>query len=348
VTSVIRLVRRQLLHHRRFATITVLVLGLGTAAATTIYTVVDAVGMAQANPTANPCVLGLLPETALDGSDHGRQCKHQAQTREAILQALTRTEFSVPNETHDRFFEKFRAMHGVVEEFLAAPETASPSAQLRTGPRGEVLLLSTHDQILGGATGQVYQGCRFPAHDGYRRAIQDAGLRIGRVLAGEGAISRFGVDFVALRDAPSDSWRIFALEINLRMVGTTHPFLALKFLTGGDLDPDSGLFYSLGGRAKSYRATDTLRSDAYRGLLPEDLIEILTSHQLHYHPRTECGVLFHLIGAVSEYGKLGLTAIANSHEETEALYGSTLAVLDSETTYGRPTAQIGASLPRQL
>jgi hypothetical protein len=202
----------------------------------------------------------------------------QAQTREAMLQALTRIEFSVPGETHDRFFEKFRAMQGVVEEFLAAPEMASPSTQLRTGPRGEVLLLSTHDQILGGPTGQVYQGCRFPAHDGYRHAIQDAGLRIGRVLAGEGAVSRFGVDFMALRDAPSDSWRVVALEINLRMLGTTHPFLALKFLTGGDLDHDSGLFYSLGGRAKCYKATDNLRSEAYRGLLPEDLIDILTSH----------------------------------------------------------------------
>jgi PGM1 C-terminal domain len=267
----------------------------------------------------------------------------QGQTREAILQALTRIEFSVPSETHDRFFEKFRATQGIVEEFLAASETASPSAQLRTGPRGEVLLLSTHDQILGGPTGQVYQGCRFPAADGYRRAVQDAGLRIGRVLAAEGVVSRFGVDFVALRDAPSDLWRILALEINLRMLGTTHPFLALRFLTGGDLDPDSGLFHTLGGRAKCYRATDNLCSEAYRGLLPEDLIDILTSHQLHYSPRTECGVLFHLIGAISEYGKLGLTAIANTREEAQALYGSTLAVLDSETTYGRPGAKLRES-----
>jgi hypothetical protein len=59
-------------------------------------------------------------------------------------------------------------------------------------------------------------------------------------------------------------------------------------------------------------------------------------------------VLFHLIGAVSEYGKLGLTAIANSHEEAEALYGSTLSVLDSETTYGQSAAQSRVSLPRQL
>jgi hypothetical protein len=83
----------------------------------------------------------------------------------------------------------------------------------------------------------------------------------------------------------------------------------------------------------------------FEGLKPSTS---LTCHQLHYDPRTECGVLFHLIGAVSEYGKLGLTAIANSHDEAEALYGSTLAVLDSETTYGRPAVQSCASLPLQL
>ena len=45
-------------------------------------------------------------------------------------------------------------------------------------------------------------------------------------------------------------------------------------------------------------------------LLPEDLIEILTVNGLHYSHNTESGVLFHLIGALSQYGKLGLTAIA--------------------------------------
>jgi hypothetical protein len=46
-------------------------------------------------------------------------------------------------------------------------------------------------------------------------------------------------------------------------------------------------------------------------------------------------VLFHLIGALSEFGKLGLTAIANSHAQADELYAHTLGVLDRETTYGR-------------
>ena len=122
------------------------------------------------------------------------------------------------------------------------------------------------------------------------------------------------------------------------MGGTTHPFLALQFLTGGQIDAASGLFLSPTGHAKYYRATDNLRSETYRGLLPEDLIEILTYNKLHYSHASESGVLFHLIGALSEFGKLGLTAIANSREEVDDLYRRTLSVLDRETVYGRPAA----------
>jgi hypothetical protein len=86
---------------------------------------------------------------------------------------------------------------------------------------------------------------------------------------------------------------------------------------------------------KYYKATDNLQSEAYRGLLPEDLFDILTVNQLHYNQRTESGVLFHLIGAVSEFGKLGVTAIANSPTEAREIYARTLAVLADETRYGR-------------
>jgi hypothetical protein len=118
------------------------------------------------------------------------------------------------------------------------------------------------------------------------------------------------------------------------MGGTTHPYLALQFLTGGSLDPASGLFLSPSGQAKYYKATDNLYSPRYRGLLPEDLVDLLTVNKLHYSHGSESGVLFHLIGALSEFGKLGLTAIANSPAQVDELYGHTLEVLDKETAYG--------------
>jgi len=143
-------------------------------------------------------------------------------------------------------------------------------------------------------------------------------------------VSRFGIDFLARRREGTADWELFALEINLRIGGTTHPFLALQFLTGGRLDPQTGLFHSPGGPPKFYRSTDNLKSDAYRGLCPEDLIDITTANHLHYDHGSETGVLFHMIGALSQYGKVGLTAIGNSHAEADAMYDRTLEILDRE------------------
>jgi pheganomycin biosynthesis PGM1-like protein len=259
----------------------------------------------------------------------------EASSRAAIRESLYRIELPVVEETFETYCEKFCRMGGIVEEFIEGAEKISPSAQLRISPRGEVLPISTHDQILGGPSDQVFLGCSFPAREGYRLRISEAATRIGEVLATYGVVSRFGIDFLLWRDGPAAEWNMAALEINLRMGGTTHPFLALQFLTGGKLDRSSGLFYSPTGLAKYYRATDNLRSDSYRGLLPEDVIDILTENHLHYSHATDSGVLFHLIGAVSEFGKLGLTAIGNSREEADALYYKTLEVLDRETVYGR-------------
>ena len=53
-------------------------------------------------------------------------------------------------------------------------------------------------------------------------------------------------------------------------------------------------------------------------------------------------MLFHLIGALSQYGKLGVTAIANSRAEVENIYKHTLAVLDRETELGQTTGDRSA------
>jgi len=139
---------------------------------------------------------------------------------------------------------------------------------------------------------------------------------------------------MCLRNQGTRAWDFYALEINLRMGGTTHPFVALQFITGGTLDEQTGQFHSIRGNPKCYRATDNLLSDAYRGLGPDDFIELITEHRLHYSHTTESGVLFHLIGAISEFGKVGLTAIGNTREEVDQVYQRTLQILDAETRYG--------------
>ncbi|MEM7204968.1 MAG: peptide ligase PGM1-related protein [Planctomycetota bacterium] len=248
----------------------------------------------------------------------------------ALASALDDLKFAAEGHRKDAFLAKFSEMGGVVEEFLEAPEVESPSVQLRINPRRELTVVSTHDQVLGGDSGQVYLGCRFPASPDYRADIIEKALRVGEVLVEQGALGRFSVDFLAVRH-PEQDWKCWAVEINLRMTGTTFPFVALQFLTGGSLDAD-GEFRSQRGVPKYYFATDTLSAPAYRGLLPQDFLEIVIHHGLHFRPSTETGVLFHMIGALSQYGKIGVICVGDTPEEADELHRRTREVLDAETS----------------
>jgi hypothetical protein len=242
--------------------------------------------------------------------------------------------FEAKAETWENFSSRIAELGAIVEAFIEGAVKRSPSVQGRISPLGDVEILSTHDQILGGPSGQIYLGCRFPADEAYRLKLQELGMRIGRNLAEKGAIERFGVDFVAVHqpgqpDQPE--WDIQAIEINLRKGGTTHPFMTLRFLTNGRYDLSSGAFYSQQGRAKYYIATDNLQKDRYRGLLPNDLMDIIALHQLHFDTSTETGLVFHLMGCLSEFGKLGLTSIGNSLQQAEEIYNRLTKALDEET-----------------
>ena len=249
---------------------------------------------------------------------------------DAVRQALPELRWSSGQESLGTFMTKFEEMGGIVEEMIEADETRSPSVQMRIYPEGTSAIVSSHEQVLGGSTGQAYLGCRFPASDEYRLLLQEEAQKIGTLLSEKGVIGRFGIDFLVTRDA-GGSWAHNAIEINLRMGGTTPPFHALEFLTGGRLDPSNGLFCAPDGHKKFYSATDNLKSSAYRGLLPEDLFQIITRHGIGYRHSTGTGVLFYMIGALSQYGKLGMTCIGNSAEEAKMLFSSTVALLDAQT-----------------
>ena len=229
--------------------------------------------------------------------------------------------------TYEQYATKFAAMGGIAEAWLDGDDKRSPSAQLRITPLADLERISTHEQVLGGATGQLYLGARFPASEEYRVAIQESALRIGRVLRDKGVLGRFGVDFVCVREG--GIWRHHALEINLRKGGTTHTFQTLQYLTDGRYDAASGLFLTPQGQPRFYYATDNLVKPHYRRLTPPDLIDLAIEHDLHFEPVTQQGVTFNLIGAISQFGKLGVVSIAASSEAAEALYGRTVRVLDS-------------------
>ena len=87
--------------------------------------------------------------------------------RAAIGAAVEAMAFESPKMTWKRYAEKLTGTGGIVEELIAGREFRSPSAQLRITPLGEVEALSTHDQMLGGPSGQAYLGCKFPASPDY-------------------------------------------------------------------------------------------------------------------------------------------------------------------------------------
>ena len=79
------------------------------------------------------------------------------------LAAPQQMQLEAPHMRFDAYAAKFASDGGIVEERIVGEDLLSPSVQLRALPDGRVELLSTHDQLLGGASGQSYLGCTFPA-----------------------------------------------------------------------------------------------------------------------------------------------------------------------------------------
>ncbi len=231
--------------------------------------------------------------------------------------------------TYDEFMELLAKRGGIVEERIVGEELRSPSVQLRVLPTGEVEQLSTHDQLLGGRSGQSYLGCVFPADPAYAAAISRLAGVVGQRLADEGVLGRFAVDFVVVRDE-AGGWTPYAIEINLRKGGTTHPFLTLQFLTDGAYDPEEALFRTPTGDVKHLVATDHLEAPELRGLVLDDLFDIVARHRLQFDHSREEGVVFHMLSSLTELGRIGLTAVGNTPERAQELYRQAEEILLGE------------------
>jgi hypothetical protein len=246
-----------------------------------------------------------------------------------LEERLRAMQFELARVTYESYMKKLQERRGVVEERIMGEEIRSPSVQLRVTPLGVVELLSTHDQLLGGPSGQSYLGCVFPADPGYAALITREAAKVGRRLANEGVIGRFALDFVVVRS--NGKWEPYAIEINLRKGGTTHPFLTLQFLTDGAYNPETGIFIAPNGQQKFFVASDHVESPSYRTLTPDDLFDIVVRHDLHFDQTRQTGVVFHMMSALGELGRTGMTAVGNSHEDAKATYERAVAVLDQET-----------------
>ena len=259
----------------------------------------------------------------------------------AIRTAVEAMQFELADATFGGYSAKLAERGGIVEERIQGTDFKSPSVQLRVTPLGKVEILSTHDQLLGGPSGQSYLGCVFPADTGYAAMITHEAAKIGARLAKEGVIGRFALDFVTVRNAKGE-WEGYAIEINLRKGGTTHPFLTLQFLTDGRYDPDKAVFTAPSGKQKFFVASDHIESPNYIGLGPDDLFDMVVRHKLHFDQSRQTGVVFHMMAGLSEWGSIGLTAVGDTAKEAGEIYQRAVAMLDEESALAmaeRPLAE---------
>ena len=142
---------------------------------------------------------------------------------EIVRNNLEHLEFMVTCENWESFSEKILHTGAIVELWIEAKDLTSPSAQGIIKEDGTVQILSTHEQIL--ERSNTYLGCSFPANVNYSKQIEHYSFLAGEVLSKKGARGRFALDFVTAPKATDGSqYDVFAIEINLRMTGTTHPF----------------------------------------------------------------------------------------------------------------------------
>src|SRR2546422_3004201 len=263
-------------------------------------------------PVAGICDAGHKDASAGPGSSIPATTD-SGKARAMLEERLRAMQFELEGVTYDSYMKKLQERKGVVEERITGEEFRSPSVQLRVTPLGGVDLLSTHDQLLGGPSGQSYLGCVFPADTGYAALITREAAKVGRRLAKEGVIGRFALDFVVVR-AKNGTWEPYAIEINLRKGGTTHPFLTLQFLTDGTYNPETGIFTAPNGQQKFFVASDHVESPRYRTLTPDDLFDIVDRHNRHIDQTRQTFVVFAMMSAMRSVVGTVLSGLVNSHE----------------------------------
>mmetsp|Transcript_12987 Transcript_12987/g.39260 ORF Transcript_12987/g.39260 Transcript_12987/m.39260 type:complete len:794 (+) Transcript_12987:126-2507(+) len=265
----------------------------------------------------------------------------------ALEQAVREIEYHEKDD-YSSFMMKLESMGAIAECWLEGEDLTSPSGQATILPNGDVELLSTHEQLLDG---QEYQGCLFPAEDKYRDLVHKYTLQIGKALALEGGRERFSVDFIAVRKPTADlhvedgeddqddkevvledehDWLLYAIEINLRSGGTTHPYEATRLLVSGTYGQLSGSLQASEDRPKCYRATDNLCSEHFKSLSITELRKMIRGTSAEWDHDKEKGCVFHFVGAMKEYGKLGVIAVGDSPDEVDEIFEDAVQTLVSE------------------
>lgn len=220
-----------------------------------------------------------------------------------------------------------RIIHGaVLENFIEGEEKNSPSAQVFVHSDGRIEMLSTHEQILD-ENGFSFLGGIFPANKDYRRELQDSAMKVAVNLRRHGIIGVFAIDFLVVHDEEK-SPKIWAIEINVREGGTTHPYRTAKLLTESWFDTELGVLIDGKGNQVCYMSNDNVTNDGLVGTRVSEFLGFMKKEGILFSRNGGKGVVFHLLNALGPCGKVGYTAIGGCSEEAEMFYTKAIEAVE--------------------
>lgn len=240
-----------------------------------------------------------------------------------ILKSIKSMHFFAPKMNFKKFEE--RLVHGsILELFIEGENMISPSCQGIIHPNGEVIILSTHEQVMN-QSGQTFLGSKFPANNVYRQKLTKETKKIGKVLAEKGVIGPFGVDFLLVDN--EERVNLYAIEINIRAGGTTHPYFLTKKITKATYDEDKAILKTKDGREIYYQSNDNVISDKLKSRSSKQFLNYMHERKLIYSDIDKNGVAFHLLDAIYPFGKVGFTAISTSRQGVQDLFKKTMSAI---------------------
>lgn len=230
-------------------------------------------------------------------------------------------------QTWSSYLERLSLEGGVVEEFV---EGDPCSVQVRIDLDGSVDVIGTHEELAGGENSQVYLGCRFPASQRLAKELGRLGEVLGRWMAGEGVVGRFTANFLATPKGGESIDKLYATDVHLRKGNTTLPLRTLQLLSGGTYRQEEGVFQDDRGQQLCYLSSDHFGAGQFQGMMPRDLLEIITCSSYHYSSATHTGAVFHMLNGISELGQTGITCIERRHDLVERLYYAVFQELEEQ------------------
>ncbi|MBL6989550.1 MAG: hypothetical protein ISR65_07220 [Bacteriovoracaceae bacterium] len=241
-----------------------------------------------------------------------------------IYDLLANLQFQSKALNFAKFLERL-SEGAIIETYIEGQNKTSPSAQLFIHADGTVEMLSTHEQILD-HNGQTFLGSIFPARSEYRQEISKTSKKIGHVMSKHGIRGVCAVDFLCVKNG--DQCELWAIEVNIRQGGTTHPYRTAKFLTNSNYDENSGKLKAQDGSSVFYMSNDNILNSSLKGTKIDTFLAFMQHQGVLFDKSKNTGVVFHLLGALHDHGKIGYTAIGTTQASAHHIFDKTLKLVN--------------------